>query len=197
VPPPTAVLRLPSLRRLNLQGTAVLLLKFLTTPNLRTLSVANPEEGSMQSFMSRSNCRLQGLVIESSPMGNDIVDVIRITSDLVKLVLDISIPRNSTVFKELLTALKYLPDKPEQRKLPHLEELDLIVYHSAGDDLCANELAAMVVSRCKLSSLPVMMQNDFPRLKYFGLETNSYWLPVFDSLRELNREGLNTYIKLR
>ncbi|KAE9407291.1 hypothetical protein BT96DRAFT_153060 [Gymnopus androsaceus JB14] len=195
VPPPTDVLHLPKLRRLNLEGTAVLLLQFLTTPNLRSLGVDNPEEGRIQSFLARSNCRLQGLEIESTPMGSDVLDALRRTPDLVKLVLNLALPRNSTVFKELLTALKYVPDKPEECKLLHLKELHLSVYHS-GDGLCANELAAMIMSRWRFSGHPTA-QKDLARLKCFTLETNSYWLPVFDTLKELNHEGLDTFIKLR
>ncbi|KAJ3736205.1 hypothetical protein DFJ43DRAFT_1136392 [Lentinula guzmanii] len=199
---------LRKLQILKLEGTASVLLKYLLTPNLCSLSIVLSEtEDSLKGFLDRSKPRLRELEIEANPMGNNILDALQSAPHLIKLALNVSVPtdyRQSIVFKDLLVALKYhtrddANDSTTTKcKLSRLEELILSVYTiSSRDNLFANELTAMAVSRWKVPGKEREgTERNLAQLKSFTLETNSYWLPAFNVFRELGQEGLKTNINL-
>ncbi|KAJ4472867.1 hypothetical protein C8J55DRAFT_519816 [Lentinula edodes] len=209
------IVPLRKLQRLQMEGTASVLLQHLAAPSLLSLNIVLPETGdSLKTFLSRSQSRLQELEIEAIPMGNNILDALVSTSYLRRLALNVSVHpghRQSVVFKDLLVALKYVHNgdgitsesTSRCNILPHLEELALSVYTiSSREYLYADELVAMVASRSKVSGkmkeqASIQEQiNELVRLKSFTLETNSYWLPPFDGFVELNQEGLQTNLHL-
>jgi hypothetical protein len=190
--PGSEILSLKNLRRLNLEGSALLLLRFIIAPFLQTLSVQLNSDTD-ESILTRSNCHLQELQIDSHPLDDRISNVLPFTPHLVKLVLNISVQLNSTALKDLLIALTYVPAISEC-KLPCLKELDFSVYQ-LGEVPHAKELVAMVVSRWNLPATDLTTQVDLARLKSFTLKTNSRWLSIFDTLLELNRDGLEVYIR--
>ncbi|KAJ3760847.1 hypothetical protein EV360DRAFT_80791 [Lentinula raphanica] len=196
---------LQKLTTLRLEGTSYLLLKYIIAPNLFSLNTVLPErDDSLKVFLERSEPPLEELSIEAIPMGSNILDILQSTTQVRKLALLVSIPRQSSVFKDLLKALKYirgglLSTAPARYNLPRLEELVLSVYiqSSHDDNLFANELMEMVTSRWKVTGKGRQGLKQTPaQLKSFTLETNSYWLPAFDAFGVMNQEGLDTKICL-
>ncbi|KIK64833.1 hypothetical protein GYMLUDRAFT_39790 [Collybiopsis luxurians FD-317 M1] len=220
VPQQTDVLRMPKLKRMTLVDTANLLVQFLTTPALQSLSTtcataANTENAGtgdedtvLEKFLERSRCRLKDLEIESDPLDETVLAILKhssVSRSLNKLVLNVMLGRGSSAFKDLFEILRYRHHNRDGRdeegsaraSLVNLEELKLSVYQNSKEDLYAREMVGMVLSRWNFPIQGEAMDKGWKRMKRFMLEANSYWLPEFDALQELKEEGLDVVVDLR
>ncbi|KAG7089141.1 hypothetical protein E1B28_010849 [Marasmius oreades] len=192
------VIALPKLQSLELLGTAVMCLQYLSARSLKSLIIGDaaksPHCGQdvIFQFLSASSCKLQHLSFQSIPMSDHTLDVLRAAPSLSSLSLCLETNTGSTAnFDALLSALTYISPGHEY-PLSKLGKLSLSIYHK--DAFPHKKLVEMVKSRRRV---PVDEENAgrYVRLEEFRLYANTGWVSDFDELKE--DEGLQTEFALR
>ncbi|KAJ3873428.1 hypothetical protein F5051DRAFT_419249 [Lentinula edodes] len=216
---PYSSISLPHLKTLFVKGTGALVLPYVSAPNTEVLHVTDTPSAAcseacteaLQYFILGCSDSLKDLALHSDPLDYRVAEILYSVRRLVRLHLHLTLPRGSTLFKDLLKWLSYrhVPESSSATSLtvdllgllPVLKSLSMRIDPSLADSESLDEMDLTALFKMLESrrTMPRISEahRDFRELDSFDLEIKSYSHGTgFDDFDALNDIGLKTSVRL-
>ncbi|KAJ3859513.1 hypothetical protein EV359DRAFT_86319 [Lentinula novae-zelandiae] len=216
---PYSSVSLPHLKTLFVKGTGALVLPYVSAPNTEVLHVTDTPSAAcseacieaLQYFIQGCSESLKDLALHSDPLDYRLAEILYSVRRLVRLHLHLTLPRGSSLFKDLMKWLSYrrVPESSSTTSLtvdllgllPVLKSLSMRIDPSLADSESLDEMDLTVLIKMLESrrTMPRISEahRDFGELNSFDLEIKSYSHGTgFDGFDALNEIGLKTSVRL-